>query len=95
LAYYERFVRSYDEARQKSGGRFPEDSEEAAVLALFHIARLNAKVAAVPSLVKALTGFEEVVNYAAKWNPELLPDEVEIARQMKDLLPVKISTMRP
>lgn len=99
--YFDKFIASYSAASDGSSPdssnplakRWPLEAEEALLLAEFHKAHLLAKLPDKPALEQAVKGFSFVTDYARIWSVPSLVGEVEVAREMAELLPLKIQTM--
>ena len=86
------------EEEQEDQRRAIEEAEGSGALewflsALFLKSRLLSKLETVPAQERALETYRALVSFAPRISPNVMADELAIAKEMTELLPRKISQM--
>uniref|UniRef100_A0A914WH77 KIF-binding protein n=2 Tax=Plectus sambesii TaxID=2011161 RepID=A0A914WH77_9BILA len=103
IAYFERFLRSFDRPDGTVPDKYPSDAVRPIVLAHFYIGRLQGKkMTADPreklvNLAYALEHYRWIVKYCEVTDPlcqESVKDELDACRDMANLLPLKMARVQ-
>lgn len=90
-----RFLAFFNDAKGGTPERVDADNEEVFLSAHFSLARAYGKLEDQEALGESLREYEFIAAYAERHEVPFMQEEVRIAREMCDLLPTKVSRLRP